>query len=237
MISSSLACPQTPAPEGAGTAIAAPVEPVDFVINLVIAGALAWLLGRVYVRCGTSLSNRSAFSTNFVLLAMTTMLIISVVKSSLALSLGLVGALSIIRFRTPVKEPEELAYLFLAIAVGVGLGADRRLETALVFVVILTAMALRHGLPGGKSPLLTILQVSKPGPLDEERAPLDALLPAVSDHCARVDLRRVDASPDEFHASLLVEIAAPDRLQPLLDGIQKAVPGATISVVERDGLD
>ncbi len=41
----------------------------------------------------------------------------------LMLGLGLVGALSIIRFRTPIKEPEELAYLFLAIAVGIGLGA------------------------------------------------------------------------------------------------------------------
>ena len=50
---------------------------------------------------------------------MTTMLIISIVKSSLALSLGLVGALSIIRFRAAIKEPEELAYLFLAIGISI----------------------------------------------------------------------------------------------------------------------
>ncbi|MCR9245856.1 MAG: DUF4956 domain-containing protein [bacterium] len=213
------------------------LELLDLAINLLLVLVLGFVLGWHFVRFGQVLSNKRKLARVLVFVSATTLLIISVVKVSLALSLGLVGALSIIRFRTPVKEPEELAYLFLAIAVGVGLGADRRLETALVFVVILTAMALRHGLPGGKAPLLTILQVSKPGPLDAERAPLDALLPAVSDHCARVDLRRVDASPDEFHASLLVEIAAPDRLQPLLDGIQKAVPGATISVVERDGLD
>ena len=56
---------------------------------------------------------------------MTTLLVIAVVKSSLALSLGLVGALSIVRFRTPIKEPEELAYIFLAIALGLCLGADQ----------------------------------------------------------------------------------------------------------------
>ena len=55
---------------------------------------------------------------------MTTMLIITVVKSSLALSLGLVGALSIVRFRAAIKEPEELAYLFLTIAIGLALGRE-----------------------------------------------------------------------------------------------------------------
>ena len=54
-------------------------------------------------------------------ICLTTLLVISVVKSSLALSLGLVGALSIVRFRTPIKEPEELAYIFLAIAIGLAL--------------------------------------------------------------------------------------------------------------------
>ena len=55
------------------------------------------------------------------------MAIITVVKSSLALSLGLVGALSIVRFRTPIKEPEELIYLFICIALGLAVGADQRI--------------------------------------------------------------------------------------------------------------
>ena len=59
-------------------------------------------------------------------ICLTTLVVISVVKSSLALSLGLVGALSIVRFRTPIKEPEELAYIFLAIAIGLALGADQK---------------------------------------------------------------------------------------------------------------
>ncbi|HIE72395.1 MAG TPA: DUF4956 domain-containing protein, partial [Planctomycetes bacterium] len=62
------------------------------------------------------LSNKRKLARVLMFIAATTVLIITVVASSLALSLGLVGALSIIRFRTPVKEPEELAYLFLAIA-------------------------------------------------------------------------------------------------------------------------
>jgi hypothetical protein len=58
-----------------------------------------------------------------------------VVKSSLALSLGLVGALSIVRFRTPIKEPEELVYLFMAIAIGLGYGAGHVLITTLLITI------------------------------------------------------------------------------------------------------
>jgi len=64
-------------------------------------------------------------------------LVITVVKSSLALSLGLVGALSIVRFRTPIKEPEELGYIFLTIAIGLGFGANLGLVTGLVTSFIL----------------------------------------------------------------------------------------------------
>ena len=82
-----------------------------FVLSLITAAILGLLLSQVYVRFGSSLSNRRLFAGNFLLLTVTTTLIISIVKTSLALSLGLVGALSIVRFRAAIKEPEELAFL------------------------------------------------------------------------------------------------------------------------------
>ncbi len=72
----------------------------------------------------------------FLLLIPSMILIISIIKSSIALSLGLVGALSIVRFRTPIKEPEELLYLFVAIAVGLGLGANQIVATVVGFGAI-----------------------------------------------------------------------------------------------------
>ena len=89
----------------------------SFAANLIFAAFLAYLLSLLYERFGQSLSNRKLFSKNLISLTMTTMLVISIVKSSLALSLGLVGALSIVRFRAAIKEPEELVYLFLAISI------------------------------------------------------------------------------------------------------------------------
>ena len=71
------------------------------------------------------------------MMSLTTFLVITVVKSSLALSLGLVGALSVIRFRTPIKEPEELVYLFLAIGIGLGFGANQIIITLGCFLIII----------------------------------------------------------------------------------------------------
>ena len=109
---------------------------IGFVINLLLSALLASALHWIYVNYGNTLSNRKIFGRNFLLITMTTMLIISIVKSSLALSLGLVGALSIIRFRAAIKEPEELAYLFLAIGIGLGFGANQGTVTLLSFIII-----------------------------------------------------------------------------------------------------
>ena len=62
--------------------------------------------------------------------------------AKIALSLGLVGALSIVRFRTPIKEPEELAYLFICIAAGFGYGANQTIPTTVAVIVILLLVYL-----------------------------------------------------------------------------------------------
>lgn len=121
-----------------------------FLINLLLAAFLSIILKYIYEKFGESLSNRAQFAKNFLLLTMTTMLIITIVKSSLALSLGLVGALSIIRFRAAIKEPEELSYLFLSIAVGLGLGANQTKITLIAFFSIVLIMFLYKRLTKNK---------------------------------------------------------------------------------------
>ena len=97
----------------------------SFIISLFCAAILSILIQLFYVKFSSTLSDRINFSKNFVILGTTTCIIIVIVKNSLALSLGLVGALSIVRFRAAIKEPEELVYLFLVIAVGLGCGAGQ----------------------------------------------------------------------------------------------------------------
>ena len=97
----------------------------NFVFNLFVAIILCFLIQLAYNKTSRSLSNSENFSRNFIVLGLTTTIVITIVKSSLALSLGLVGALSIVRFRAAIKEPEELVFLFLIIAVGLGCGAGQ----------------------------------------------------------------------------------------------------------------
>ena len=84
----------------------------EFLKSLIAAAILGYLINLIYVKYSNPLSNKVQFSKNFIILSVTTCIIITIVKSSLALSLGLVGALSIVRFRAAIKEPEELIYLF-----------------------------------------------------------------------------------------------------------------------------
>ena len=97
----------------------------------------SFILMYVYKNKSNSLSSKIQISAIIPLLSNITFLVILIVKSSLALSLGLVGALSVIRFRTPVKEPEDLAFLFFAIALGIGYGALQIYITSLIFVILI----------------------------------------------------------------------------------------------------
>ena len=86
-----------------------------FSFSLMLLGVwlLASLVSLHYNAFFPHVSRSQSMGKTLIIIATMTFLIITVVKSSLALSLGLVGALSIIRFRTPIKEPFELSYLFM----------------------------------------------------------------------------------------------------------------------------
>ena len=115
---------------------------------LLLGGILALYLRFLYQKCSASVSDTDSITRTFPLLLMTTTAVISVVKSSLALSLGLVGALSIVRFRAAIKDPEELVYLFLCIAVGLCLGAEQPL-LAIGLVAAATLFVVGMHLFGG----------------------------------------------------------------------------------------
>jgi hypothetical protein len=166
----------------------AQVSITSFIINLIVTALLASILARVYIVYGKALSNRHMFSRTFLVLAMTIMVIITIVKSSLALSLGLVGALSIVRFRTAIKEPEELTYAFLAIAIGLGLGADQMVLTIIAFTIIVVLIIARDRI---QSPQLTEfgnLRISGPA----NNIDLDRVTAILKSNASGVTLKRLD---------------------------------------------
>ncbi len=180
-----------------------------FVVNLILVAVLSSLLGFIYVRYGRSLSNRKAFAKNFILVAMTTMFIITVVKVSLALSLGLVGALSIVRFRTAIKEPEELAYLFLAISIGLGFGAGQTLITFIAFLAIAAVIFITTFFRKKEKNQNLYLTVSTE---NLASVSLEKIVETLKKYCSGVILKRFDETKEVLEASFLVEFADFEQL-------------------------
>lgn len=119
--------------------------PIDeFILNLLIVAILVYCLRLYYIRFGMTLSNRSRFANNFLPLALGTLLIIMIVKSSIALSLGLVGALSIVRYRAAIKDPEELTYLFIVIGIGLAGGANQPILAIVAFFFIILLLYIHR---------------------------------------------------------------------------------------------
>lgn len=96
---------------------------LDAAMALFMAFAVGVFIHTVYKKTFSGVLYNDAFNTSLVLLTMLTTFVILAVTSNVVLSLGMVGALSIVRFRTAIKDPLDLVFLFWAIGVGIVLGA------------------------------------------------------------------------------------------------------------------
>ena len=115
----------------------------NFITAIILSTILAFLIKLSYVKISRSLNDKEHFSEIFVPLAIITTLVITVIKFSLALSLGLVGALSIVRFRAAIKEPEELVYLFFVIGIGLANGANQFFIAIIATFITITILYFR----------------------------------------------------------------------------------------------
>jgi Domain of unknown function (DUF4956) len=228
--------PQTIPPQIAPTTQA--FEATDWptlLMNLGFGFVFAILLRLHFQMFGSTLSNRREFSRTFPMILMTTILVISIVKHSWQLGLGLVGALSIVRFRTPIKEPEELAYLFLAIGMGIGFGADMPRETSVAGVGILAAMAVMHWTRRDRRAKGLFVSIEWQHPADREK-PLDVLSRIIGAHAMDNDLRRVDRHSDRLDATFFVDLANMEQLSDLLAQLDQECPGVTVTVIDQNRL-
>ena len=135
------------------------------------------------------------------------MIIITIVKSSLALSLGLVGALSIVRFRTAIKEPEELAYFFMVIAIGLGIGAGQILVT-LIGTLGLTLMIILAYRNKNKEVLQNLVLKF---PMTDANA-LKEVTQILEESSSQLELRRLEEDPQHSEIVFNVSFVNLDQL-------------------------
>ncbi|MDN3643778.1 DUF4956 domain-containing protein [Lutimonas halocynthiae] len=115
-----------------------------FIVGIILLILLSKALQYVYRKYSDSPTNKKSFSSIFVLFSISIFLIVTTIKSSLALSLGMVGALSIIRFRTAIKEPEQMIYFLGITGVAIAIAAEKEILALIVVLVFVISAILNN---------------------------------------------------------------------------------------------
>ncbi|MCM1149375.1 MAG: DUF4956 domain-containing protein [Butyricicoccus sp.] len=152
----------------------------DMSLALVLAFGLGMFIFLVYKKTYTGVMYSTSFGVTLLALTMITTLVILAVTSNVVLSLGMVGALSIVRFRTAIKEPLDIAFLFWSIAAGIVLAAGMIPLAVIGSVIIGVILLIFVNRKSHSSPCIVVLQCS--GRESEEQA--TAYLEGMTNRCS-----------------------------------------------------
>ena len=114
----------------------------DIILNFLVAGLLGITIFLSYRLSHAGPVYSASFNVSLVMLTLVTTLVMNVIGNNIALSLGMVGALSIVRFRTAIKDPRDTTYIFWGIAVGICCGVQEYLISSLGSAVIFLFMLI-----------------------------------------------------------------------------------------------
>lgn len=195
------------------------------VMVLGIACVLACYIYVVYRLVTKKTFYSKSFNISLAVITVVTAAIILAVQSSIVISLGMVGALSIVRFRTAVKEPMDLCFLFWSIAVGICCGA-RVMEVAFILSALLTILVvILNSLPIGRAPMILILNLK-----DAKKEP--ELINIVKRYSKYYKVKSRNVSADK--CNLVVEVRAKEEYD-MVQEISASEGIFSVSLVSHDG--
>lgn len=214
--------------------IAQNISAITLAAYLVLGGFLALYIRLLYRYYGSSASDSDSITRVFPLLTLVTIGVISVVKSSLALSLGLVGALSIVRFRAAIKEPEELVYLFLCIGVGLALGAGLPLLAVVLVLVATVFIVGMHRADRGRRQHHLLLTIT--GESERHFGNDSGVLAAVEELAGQYTLQRCDIENGRGQVRLVLNRAEGRETVALMAQLRERLPDCEFSYVNMNSV-
>lgn len=164
-------------------------SPLDVLLGMVVALIVGLFIFVIYKKTFTGVMYSSGFALTLVGLALVTTLVIMAVTSNVVLSLGMVGALSIVRFRAAIKEPMEIVFLFWSIAVGIVIGAGMIPLAVIGSAIIGVVLLLFANRKSRENPYILVLNC------DDETAE-QAALGLVKDAVSRYGVKTKTVSAD-----------------------------------------
>ena len=197
------------------------VSVVDMLLCLALAFALGLFIAFVYRKTYTGVMYSSGFGGTLIALTMITAMVILAVTSNVVLSLGMVGALSIVRFRTAVKDPLDTAYMFWALTTGILLGAGQFLLTVVAMVLIAIMMTVLVNIqPRGVSSYLLVIRAGA-----EAERPVAQLVSGI--RVQKLKSKTVNGSSVEM--TYEVRVDKPDALLNRLNNIPGVIDATLVS--------
>ena len=165
------------------------------------------------------------FNISIAALAMITAAIILAVQSNIVISLGMVGALSIVRFRTAVKDPMDLCFMFWAIAVGICCGAHMA-EIAIILSVLMTLLVFAlDKIPMGRAPMILVVN------MDDIDTELE-LVKEIKEYCKYFKIKSRNIR--ENNCNLVLEVRVKEEYQ-LVQQVKSVKGVKNVSLVSHDG--
>jgi len=205
-------------------------NPLTMTVFLMIGGVLALYVRFLYRHCNASVSNADSVARIFPLLTMVTVGVFSIVSGSIALAFGLLGALSIIRFRAAIKDPEELVYLFLCIGIGLALGAEEPL-LAIALVVVATLFIVGIHLTTGQSRSQNLLLTITGDANQHFGADGSGVMTVVEQLAGRYTLQRFDLEQDRGQVRIVINQKGGQETVALIEQLRARLPGCEFSYV------
>lgn len=192
----------------------------DMLTALVLAFCIGLFIFLVYKKTFSGVMYSSSFGVTLVALTMITTLVILAVTSNVVLSLGMVGALSIVRFRTAIKEPLDIAFLFWSIAAGIVLAAGLVLLSVIGSLLIGIMLLVFVNKKSHSNPYIVVLQC-------ENKAGEDAAVAYLKQHVRKsvTKSKTVARGQIELNMDIRLKDDNTDFINDLadLEGVKQAV--------------
>ena len=190
---------------------------VTMALALVLGCAIAWVYRRNYR--GVMFSGN--FALTLIMMTLITAPVVLCIRNSIALSMGMVGALSIVRFRTAVKDPLDTAYMFWALTTGILLGAGQFLLTVVAMVLIAIMMTVLVNIQSrGVSSYLLVIRAGA-----EAERPVAQLVSGI--RVQKLKSKTVNGSSVEM--TYEVRVDKPDTLLNRLNNIPGVIDATLVS--------
>lgn len=196
------------------------IDPIRIIITLAVAFVVGLFIYYLYKKVFSGVLYSKSFNISLIAMTLVTAVVILAVNSNLILSLGMVGALSIVRFRTPIKDPMDLVFLFWAAAAGIVTGAGFFVLAVLGSVVVGLVLYLFNKNGAFESPYLLVVHCD--GDASEQQT-----MELVAQQAKRHSLRQKNVSAGNIELTLEVRMKGSEsslvNAISALDGVKHAV--------------